>query len=157
MGNGNPVLKVPSFPYTLDAGTGYTSYHWSTGSTQHSINIPSAGSYAVTVTASNGCTTNSSVVVEIGTSVQNFTGQEISINAYPIPFSNELNVQVEQATLKDFTLEIWSMRGQLVYQSAVEGDSKYFEIIDMSDYVSGIYLLKVYNKEYRYIGKIIKR
>jgi gliding motility-associated-like protein len=40
---------------TLDAGTGFTSYLWSTGATSRTINVTTGGNYVVTVTAANGC------------------------------------------------------------------------------------------------------
>jgi gliding motility-associated-like protein len=40
---------------TFDAGAGYNSYVWSTGSGAQTINATIAGSYTVTVTDANGC------------------------------------------------------------------------------------------------------
>ncbi|HOY38063.1 MAG TPA: SprB repeat-containing protein, partial [Bacteroidales bacterium] len=47
---------------TLDAGTGYSAYHWNTGSTSQTIVATTAGVYTVTVTSTTGCTSGSSSV-----------------------------------------------------------------------------------------------
>lgn len=47
---------------TLNAGSGYSAYSWSNGSTSQSINVTQSGSYTVTVTQ-NGCTAASNATV----------------------------------------------------------------------------------------------
>jgi hypothetical protein len=46
----------------LDAGAGYTSYVWSTGSRKQIITVKNAGNYSVTVTNSNSCSAQSAAV-----------------------------------------------------------------------------------------------
>ncbi len=49
----------------LDAGTGYATYLWSTGSTTHLIAADSTGSYTVTVTQ-GGCAATAAATVNVG-------------------------------------------------------------------------------------------
>ncbi len=52
---------------TLNAGSGYSSYTWSTGAATPSINVSTAGTYTVTVTNSFNCFSSTSVTVSVGT------------------------------------------------------------------------------------------
>ncbi len=58
---------VPSFcegaSTSLDAGSGYDDYVWSTGSLNPQITILAPGAYSVTVTDFNGCSASANVVV----------------------------------------------------------------------------------------------
>lgn len=46
---------------TLNAGTGYSSYLWSTGATTQTINVNTVGTFTVTVTNANGCSASANV------------------------------------------------------------------------------------------------
>ncbi len=48
---------------TLDAGSGYDTYSWSTAATSQTITVNTAGTYSVTVTDAGGCTGDTSVTV----------------------------------------------------------------------------------------------
>jgi gliding motility-associated-like protein len=48
---------------TLNVGSGYTTYLWSTSATVDTIHVTSGGIYSVTVTNSQGCTGSASVTV----------------------------------------------------------------------------------------------
>jgi hypothetical protein len=52
--------------FTLDAGTGGSSYLWSTSANTQTISGSTSGQYAVTVTSPNGCVTTDQVQITIG-------------------------------------------------------------------------------------------
>lgn len=57
---GTPILnlgldRIISTPTVLDAGSGYSSYLWSTSATTQTITVNASGTYSVTVTDANGC------------------------------------------------------------------------------------------------------
>lgn len=87
------ILKCNNVtPDILDAGTGYSNYHWSTGATTESITVNTPGNYIVTVSNLKGCKTSDTVKVTYNTSPQINTlkdtmlcgGQSVTYNAiYP--------------------------------------------------------------------------
>ena len=69
---------------TLDAGSGYTSYTWSTTATSQTINVNTAGTYSVTVTDAGGCSGDTSVTVtESAPPTVNITGNTLICSGTP--------------------------------------------------------------------------
>jgi hypothetical protein len=52
-----------SFNYTLDAGSGFSSYKWTDNSTNQTLSVNTHGTYGVTVTAATGCKASDEVIV----------------------------------------------------------------------------------------------
>jgi gliding motility-associated-like protein len=71
---------------TLDAGSGYPSYLWSTGATTQAITVSAPGNYSVTVTNSFGCQNTSSVQVSY-TGLPEITAVTISNNTATVILS----------------------------------------------------------------------
>lgn len=60
---GTDVVACYGAPVVLDAGAGFSSYHWSNGNSNRVLSVTSPGTYAVTVTHSNGCSGSDTVKV----------------------------------------------------------------------------------------------
>ena len=68
----NPVVSISGNTsvclggtVTFDAGAGYTTYSWSTGSSTQTITANTAGTYVVTVTNANACQASASTTLTI--------------------------------------------------------------------------------------------
>ena len=54
----------------LDAGSGFTSYDWSSTETTQQVSVTTSGLYSVVVTDLNGCQANDQVYVDFSTFIK---------------------------------------------------------------------------------------
>jgi hypothetical protein len=74
----------------LDAGSGFTSYLWTTGATSQTISATTSGEYRVTVTNASGCTASDTVnvslvkadILQTDQTVCSNTPLTLSVNSY---------------------------------------------------------------------------
>lgn len=86
---GSAVTACEGETRTLNAGGGFSSYAWNTGSSSQSLNVTESGTYSVTVTNASGCeasdqvqvTFNNLPDVELGGPFTACTGEAVSLNA----------------------------------------------------------------------------
>ncbi len=71
---------------TLDAGSDFSTYTWSTGETSHSITVSQPGTYWINITDMNGC--EASDTIQLGTAPMPLT---TSITSGPASVDNFLN------------------------------------------------------------------
>ena len=139
---------------TLNAGSGFSSYLWTTGSTSPTIVVSASGSYGVTVTDAYGCTNSDVISVTVvacafssannqGTHAQN-TVEKLSSIVYPNPAKNILYVAVNGVRNEiAIRMELADMLGNKVYTAAEKSDSDYIGTINLEKVASGIYFLKI--------------
>ncbi len=66
----NPVISgLPAFceneSTTLDVGSGFETYMWSTGAASQTLEVSQSGDYSVTVSDASGCTGETSIAVDL--------------------------------------------------------------------------------------------
>ncbi len=66
---------------TLDAGSGYTNYLWSTSETAQTITVTTAGIYSVTVTDVNGCSNSTSLNITVNSADTSVTANGFILTA----------------------------------------------------------------------------
>ncbi|MBK9411947.1 MAG: SBBP repeat-containing protein [Bacteroidetes bacterium] len=153
---GNDTTVCADHSITLDAGSGFSVYNWSTGSIQSAISLDSIGtglgtaSVFVEVANSYGCSTADTIQVtfSICSGIENSNGNT-ALTIYPNPFTRTLHLSLD--TKAD--IYVYDATGKLIEKlTQLNGEIEFG-----SDLASGVYSVIVYQNEMRTIFRVIKK
>jgi hypothetical protein len=135
------------------SGTGYT-YLWSGGGTSRCKTVNCAGTYTVTVTNSNGCSSTCSAIVSYTNreaSVQDIipVADGIEVNAYPNPFTSNATIEFQNTEANShLVIELYSSTGNkiaLLFDNDVEQGITYKAEVNAGNLAEGIYIYRITN------------
>jgi hypothetical protein len=127
---------------TLDAGAGFI-YSWSTGQSTQTITIASAGTYTVSVTDFNGCSSSQSIIVLADsclgiTTIMNNSAFQL----YPNPTNGLVQFELNLRSVKLINVTLVNLMGQTVRTISLENArSGYF---DFSGLAKGVYMFNAH-------------
>lgn len=127
--------------YLIDAGSGISSYLWSTTETTQTIVVNAGGNYSVTVTDANGCSNSDSVSV----SFQVCTGlEEMNVGKFVAIFPNPNKgvFTISCHGVSTYSLKIYNVPGEVVYVLP-EAARQLPVTVDLKNQGSGIYFMQV--------------
>lgn len=78
-----------------------------------------------------------------------------SINLFPNPASEILNLEVKNMAFENLSIEITNVNGQRIYFRQYNQAGQFENSIDVSDYAKGIYFIKVQNAEETKVKKVV--
>ncbi len=145
-------------PYTLDAGAGFSSYLWNTGTSNSSIVVDTSGDYWVELANSYGCIGRDTVNVIIDSMILNvmsIQGAFANVVLSPNPVNEILTLIIQTDVSDIFTIDIIDPQGNIIKSILTESTSHFCEKIDTQQYVPGIYLISISNEKGFRIFKII--
>jgi hypothetical protein len=153
---GNDTTLCAQSSIVLDAGSGLTSYIWSTGDTTQSILADSSGhglttvSYMVTGTNSFGCASSEDILItfDICSSI-NSNPDQSSLLVFPNPFNDQLFILSNEG---NFKASMFDIMGKLVYSEEFSETNVVIQPI----LASGIYFLRVEINSSKQTIKLVK-
>jgi hypothetical protein len=153
---------------TIDAGNPGSTYLWSNGSTEQTINIYTSGisfdlqEYEVTVTDMiTGCSNHSNISVHFSFSDCTYGIEEKNqanlLKLYPNPSTDGLFSYIIEQFTGELILEVFTSQGTMIKREVIPHlqKSPYTSTLYLSDQTKGVYLLKAYNNDAVLLRKLI--
>jgi hypothetical protein len=139
-----PQFDNGAIEVDFGGGTPPYTYIWSNGATTEDIDLLQADNYRVTVIDAHGCRYNFFITVpaSFGLNVDLATMEE-SLKVFPVPTDGLLNIEMSTNGEADFNLLMFDALGRQVYGTVQSAHGRYAQTIDMSDWASGNYFLKI--------------
>jgi hypothetical protein len=160
---GNDTTLLPYHYITLNAGSGFNSYLWSTGEISQTINVDSAGTGIGTktvwvhVTDNNTCKGGDTILINF-TPHPGIEGTETdaSVRIFPNPTNGMVTLELSRFPLKNITVEVYGADGKVAYsrQHAITGENEQIRL-NLQHLSDGVYLLKLYGVESVLSQKVI--
>ena len=150
LGEDQPIF--PSMNIQLDAGEGFDSYYWSTGSTYQNIDInygdnpPGSIIRYVVIGVINGCTsqgeTNITFVDPEGIGEYYLS----HFVMYPNPNNGSFTISYEE-DVQEFKVFIYDYYGKLIYHESVDCDTNCEALINIPELNRGMYIIKTQSEK----------
>ncbi|HOY39410.1 MAG TPA: T9SS type A sorting domain-containing protein, partial [Bacteroidales bacterium] len=80
-----------------------------------------------------------------------------SMNLYPNPFRNELNIYLEDCSAGPVVIEVYNLTGSLIYRLDLETETdSFFWQMDISDWAPSIYMFRIENGNQVMVKRAVK-
>ena len=163
--NPNPVVIASASRSTICTGetttlnaTGASTYSWLPNGSGSSLVITGviAGniSYVVTGYDNNGCSNDSTVIVNVSkcTGIASIANSGSGVKVYPNPNAGEFTVELDNGLNK--SIEVTDLTGRVILVSTTKEDKA---TINISTFAKGVYYVKVQSNNSVEVIKVIKQ
>jgi hypothetical protein len=148
------TLFVPYYPFTLDAGSGFQDYLWSTGDHLQLTQVYNDDWYIVTVTYSSKLILSDSLYVQLITASNLYNSAFNNISIYPNPTTKDIYIKIFGLMEDVYIITLYDMQGKTVNNVTTK---KQENLIDISMYPQGIYWICILSNNIVWRDRIIKQ
>ncbi|MEO5674616.1 MAG: PKD domain-containing protein [Chitinophagales bacterium] len=142
---GMDTAVCDSVMFSLDAGSGFSSYLWSGGDTSQIILVSSTGDYGVQVQDTNGCAATDTIHVEF--TICNGTemiSEKFTFNLFPNPATGSFILSCSNPLGQKLKAVMENMLSQRVFNILDDESGKQFsKEINIRNLPAGIYSVKI--------------
>ena len=154
----NQTLNTPlngSVHIFPSGGVAPLTYLWTNGKTTQNLDSLAAGTYTVTITDHNGCTTTASGVVAkiVGTDDLNSVFANVAL--FPNPTAGSFTLHLETANTADVTAEIYTVTGIRVAQQTANHIQTRDFAFDLQGVADGVYFLRLRSGEATQVLRVV--
>lgn len=135
------------------------------------LNTPNDGSQTITVPALTSANLPARIKIEavgnifytvskpigINVTASNSEFEFDNFNLYPNPTSDVVTISFNSTTGNEITMKVFDIRGRVLKSYQIENVGTISNEIDLSNYASGIYLVKIIDGSHQSTKKIIKK
>ncbi|MBM3186611.1 MAG: T9SS type A sorting domain-containing protein, partial [Bacteroidetes bacterium] len=137
------------FPVTLNATGNGATVLWSNGAATPFTSVTTGGTYSVTTTSQNGCQATDSVVVTSDPCL-GIAENNIAVSIYPNPTNGIISIEINDNGIYYF--ELLNSTGQRELDGLLN-DQK----INLGNLANGAYIIRLFNSEKEFFGRIVKQ
>jgi hypothetical protein len=142
---------------SLNAGSGYDSYLWSTGDTTQSIYVNNSNTYWVSVSM-NGCSQTDSIEVNVVLGIQDVNLFNGTLNIFPNPVGEIMNIRLDSKVTANADMILSDITGkELVYRKLELKPGMNAQTVDVTGFSAGIYLLTFKSRDLNKTVSVIIR
>ncbi len=151
---GNDTIIESGTIVNLDAGSGFSSYLWSTGEVSEIVALNSTGNYWVTVTDPNGCSATDTIQILVTVNVQPYVLAE-GVLIYPNPTHSTISISFINSGMEDIFLRLVDENGKVVWSDFSINQKRVMRNIDLTQYAGGLYVFQIASPKSKREYKIV--
>jgi hypothetical protein len=123
-----PIMMVPAGQsIQIDPGNSGNAWQWSDGNTTQTIQALSPGTYTVTITGSTGCSSIATIQLQDPPGMADNPNTAFEWRISPNPARQSFTIQIPSKTPENYSMEIWTSDGRLVFETFLAGGENSIE------------------------------